>query len=213
MALFKSVLLRVVVLFVSGVFADSYATGVFTLINIPDSASNRASFFIADYPIPKLSSLRFPGPYQHDVVFTRFTPIVSGLYTLGVSNASWDAVMIVYQGQSSFPSNAPSLGAISLIDDGYLTIFQGLPIVNPEDATLNPVIQNISLKANTNYMIALTPFTAGRWPSLPVELFVYGDERVILEAAAAMPEPASGVAIAGTFALAAVCLRRRKRAA
>lgn len=213
MVIIHPVLLRVAVIFLSFSYVKIGAEGVFTFFNIPEETGNRARFSIADYRIPKLSSLRVPGPNQHDVVFLLFAPKVSGLYTLGVSQATWDPVMIVYEGQSTFRSDSPSLGAIALMDDGYLFNFKGLAIVNNDDPTLNPVIQNIALKAQTDYLIALTPFTAGLGLSLPVEFFVYGDDQVIRGDVSLIPEPACSVAVLGAWALALVSLRRGKRAA
>jgi hypothetical protein len=149
-----------------------------------------------------------PGVFHYNVAYQFFNPTVSGSYSLGIADANYDPVLIVYSGQTSFPTSSPGSGAIGLNDDGDSVDFNGLAI----SSVYNSIIRNLSLTAGTNYLVAATSYLSSSDIPLPLTFFVYGPGQVAVGGSGTIPEPSSYAAILGGLVLAAVGARRRKRA-
>jgi hypothetical protein len=154
------------------------------------------------------AQLSLPGVYHYNVAYQFFNPTVSGSYSIGIADTSYDPVLIVYSGQTSFPTSSPGSGAIGLNDDGLTLDFNGLAI----SSEYNPIIRNLSLTAGTNYLLAATSYDFSSDIPLPLTFFVYGPGQVAVGGSGTIPEPSSYAAILGGLVLAAVGARRRKRA-
>lgn len=205
----------VVCLFAALAFTGAtLAANVFTHFDIPADTPYVSSFSSAASGLFNLGQLSQPGPYTRDVVYSYFTPGVSGTYTIGIASASFDPVLIVYQGQNTFPSLAPGEGAIALNDDGSVFSFEGLAFSNSGTLVqFNPLIRDLFLTAGTNYLVATTSWSSNQQIPLPMSFFVYGSNEVSVNGApvsepSVVPEPSA--AMLGSLALIPL-LRRRRR--
>ncbi len=93
---------------------------VYTTFDMPSGSVNVRSFTINEYGITALSTLTNPGPnsFTYAYAYRFFTPSVTGTCSLGMTDADYDPVMILYSGKTSFPVASPGDGAIALNDDG-----------------------------------------------------------------------------------------------
>lgn len=183
------------------------AQDVFTTFTVPGGSSNTGSFTLDEYGLNDLADLSISGSTEtYNYAWQYFTPTITGSYSLGVQSASYDPVLILYQGVSSFPLN-PASGAIALNDDGLQSNFHGLTI----SSGFNPIIENISLTAGTTYVVSITSFSPGRTIPLPSSFFVYGPSQVSVAGSPAVPEPSTYAALAGLAALGFAVLRRQRR--
>jgi hypothetical protein len=104
-----------------------------------------------------------------------FTPTTAGSYTFGVGSATYDAVLVVYQG--SFDPANPAANVLVVNDDSdgqppagstaTITGCGGSPGLCPKVTS--------TLNANTNYTVVVTTF--GGSPSfsvIPVSFYVFG---------------------------------------
>jgi hypothetical protein len=199
--------LAATLLTIGALAGGAQAANVFTTFTMPATTTNVGTFSIKDSVLYDISQLGSPGPYTYNVVYEYFTPSVSGVYTVGIADTSYDPVMMVYEGQTSFPSSNPGAGAIAFNDDGGIESFNGLTFTNSFISPyVNSVLQNLSLTAGTTYMVAATSFYANETIPLPLEFFVYGEP--VTTGDAAVPEPSSALlGLLGTLAL----FRRNRR--
>ncbi len=196
-----------------GLAASANAATVFSFYQMAPSTPNVATMSLAEGSLWNIGQLAAPGPNTFNIAYAFFTPTVSGAYSVGIASASYDTVLLMYEGQSSFPSGNPRLGAIALNDDGNVLEFNGLPFTNTSVyAQWNSLIQDINLTGGTTYLIGATSYNAGTTIPLPLEFFVYGEPVSVTTTSAPVPEPSSlGLLALGAGGL--LARRRRNRAA
>ena len=229
-------ILSVIALASSAIFS-AHGALVYTTFGIPAGSSNVGTFNIQQGALSTVARLSETSSFDYSYAYAYrfFTPTVTGQYTLGMTDAPYDAVMILYSGQTSFPVSNPWSGAIALDDDGLWdysggTYYFGTQTVNPRAANGSPdympLIKNVNLSAGVDYLVAMTsfrPFASTEsgasisGPSsipLPAEFFVAGAAAVNVDgvSSAAVPEPgqvaASLLLLAGLGGY--VFLKRRK---
>jgi hypothetical protein len=204
---------------------------IYTTFNIPAGSSNVGSFSISSSTLYSTSDLSTPGPRPYPYAFRYFTPSVTGTYTVGMTNASYDPVMIIYSGLTGFPVSSPGAGALAFNDDGdwggddpFVSPSFGTQVVNPGAAGgapfRMPLIKNLSLTSGVNYLVAISQYNTSSDPfPLPAAFFVAGAGAVAVDGVsggdpAAVPEPgqvaASLLLLAGIGGY--VFLKRRKAA-
>ena len=103
-----------------------------------------------------------------------FTPSSTGSYTFGVGSASYDAVLVVYQGTFN-PAN-PGTNAVDVNDDS-----DGLPpagstvtIAGCPSARRCPKL-TATLTANTPYTVVVTTYGPTSSSVVPVSFYVFGE--------------------------------------
>lgn len=188
------------------------AQNVFTTFTIPADSPNVGSFTVdraaggSSLGLDTLADLNTSGSDQYNFAWQYFTPVVGGTYSFGVQSATYDPVLIVYTGIVGFPA-----GAIAIDDDGHYTNFHGLPLSNtvPAGPAYNPIIENMSLSAGSDYLVLITSFSPGTTIPLPTSFFVYGPSQVGVGGEPAIPEPSTYAALLGFAALGIAVLRRR----
>ena len=117
-----------------------------------------------------------------------FTPSSTGSYTFGVGSASFDAVLVVYQGTFN-PANAGT-NAVGFNDDsdGRPPAGSTVTIVGCDgDPDLCPQLTS-TLNANTPYTVVVTTYNASSYSVVPVSFYVFG-EPVAVGGAAPAPPP------------------------
>lgn len=166
----------------------SDASAVTTIFSIPTGTTNAGTFTLAGYTTPPgsftlalkdFSDLAPGSAYTHGYAYRFFTPSVTGSYALGMTNASYDPVILLYEGITSFNVNNPQSGNIGINDDGnweypnlpdqtVLTYGNGTINVNSTAAggnpSLMPLLEGQVLTAGTNYLVAITTFNPADWP-------------------------------------------------
>jgi hypothetical protein len=213
------------------------ATSVYTNFSINAGTSNVGTFSVVSNAIYDLSTLAPAADYNYAYAYRFFTPSVTGTYAIGMTNASYDPVLLVYQGIRSFNTSDPQAGLMDMNDDGAWTLsfnddftisyFQyGTQIVNDSAADgkpgYMPLSTGLNLVAGVDYLVALTsydPFGGIDGPDdgpaaipLPADLFVAGPGAVALDGVAAVPEPGSTFAVAGLLGTGLLLRRRKGRA-
>ena len=208
---------------------NAHGSIVYTTFDIPAGSSTVGTFSIANSGLGSIDDLSFTGSFTHYYAYRFFTPSVTGTYTLGMTYASYDPVMILYSGQSSFPVD-PADGALAIDDDGWWDISggdwydpgtsysYGTQTVDPTAAGgepyLMPLIKDQSMTAGINYLVAITTYQQSVDPiPLPASFFVAGPGAVTLDGGAEgapVPEPGTWGA-AALLAGGAAFMRWRKR--
>ena len=218
----------------SSAIFSAHGALVYTTFDIPVGSSNVGTFTTNYEKINSVGSLSQSGAYDYNYAYAyrTFTPSVTGTYTLGVTDADYDPVMILYSGRTSLSQYTAGTGAIAVNDDGNWDWFgsywgYGTQVNTATPYPLNmPLLKNITLTAGTDYLVAIAgyrpysstevgAYTIG--PSsipLPADFFVAGPASVTLDGApAAVPEPgqvaASLVLLAGIAGY--VFLKRRQQ--
>lgn len=188
------------------------AADVFTTFTVPNGSPNTGSFGLVSGSLSHLSHLSTPGGNTYNYAWQFFTPTVNGTFSMGIQSASYDPVLIVYEGISSFNAASPGTGAIGLNDDGGVSTFNGLSLSGLPSGEYNPIITGLSLTANTNYLVAISSFLPDTTIPLPADFFVYGPATVSVAGAPAVPEPSTYALLFGVCALGVVIHRRRQAA-
>lgn len=105
-----------------------------------------------------------------------FTPSVTGTYTFGVGSATFDAVLVVYNG--TFNPSTPGVNVAVVNDDSDGQPPAGSTAVITScggDPGLCPKV-SASLTANTTYTVVVTTFGASpSFSVVPVNFYVYGE--------------------------------------
>lgn len=167
---------------------------------------------------------KYPGSNFFSYVWRGFTPAVTGNYTIGITNASYDPVMFLLSGQSTFPAN-PSDGLFAFNDDGSWdydgnNYYFSWSFVDPSAADYAPermpLLRDLALTAGTDYILAITSHNALGYPiPLPVFFFIAGPAPVWGYVPPNVPEidPAGlGSMLALLGGGLGLCERRRKQA-
>lgn len=128
-----------------------------------------------------------------------FTPSVTGTYTFGLGSATFDAVLVVYDG--AFTPSSARTNAIYLNDDS-----DGLPPAGPgstvsisicgQSARNCPKI-TASLTAGTTYTVVVTTYNESSNPLVPVSFYVYGEPVTVGAAPSNVAPVASSVSMSG----------------
>lgn len=242
MKLLKSIALAAAL--VLGVVAPDSARAalIYSHFTIPENSPNVGEFHINTSGLWQISQLSPSGPWDFRYAYQAFRTSVSGVYTMGMTDGVYDAMMILYTGTTTFPAD-PSSGATALVDDGAWDYNSQTGLYYFDTQTVNPLavpngygsyypswlpmIKEQTLAADTDYLIVISSFSAqtkngesysplgslGTF-NLPSSFFIGGPAAVTLYGAepAAVPEP-------GTWAAAALLLggagfaRWRKRKA
>jgi len=201
---------------------------VYTTFDMPSGSPNVGQFSNSERTLFELASLTGGSGYDYAYSYRYFTPSVTGSYTMGMTDGTYDPVMILYSGQTSFPVADASVGVIGFNDDGDWdlngadgTYFFGTQVVNPlasSDPRHMPLIKDVNLTAGTDYLVAISSFVSLNEPDftpgpstipLPAEFFVAGPAAVTV---APVPEPSTVALAAVGLAGAGLALRRRQLA-
>jgi T5SS/PEP-CTERM-associated repeat protein/autotransporter-associated beta strand protein len=151
------------------------------------------NFSIAAPSLSNLSDLSQSGGSVFNYAFRVFTPSATGNYTLGMTDANYDPVMILYSGLTSFPAN-PATGAIGLNDDGDWSLFSGRTPTPGTYDTVMPLLLDQPMTAGTNYLVAISTYNSGTTVQLPATFFLAGPGAAGLDGApAAPPAPTSAI--------------------
>lgn len=105
-----------------------------------------------------------------------FTPSVSGTYTFGVGSATYDAVLVVYQG--TFDPNSPGTNVLVVNDDSDGQAPAGSTVTIAGCGGLGGLCPKVSatLTANTTYTVVVTTFgSSPGFTIVPVDFYVYGE--------------------------------------
>jgi len=201
---------------------------VYTTFDIPSGSPTVGQFSNGRDRLPFPSWLDGGSGYNYAYAYRSFTPSVTGTYTMGMTDGTYDPVMILYSGQTSFPVADTSDGVIDLNDDGDWsynavdqTYFFGTQVVNPLASAGSPeympLLKDMNLTAGTDYLVAITTYSSidridGPGLStipLPAEFFVAGPAAVTV---APVPEPSTVALAAVGLAGAGLAFRRRQLA-
>lgn len=219
------------------------ATTVYTNFSIDAGTTNVGTFSVGSHTLNYPTDLAAtPGNFQYAYAYRFFTPSVTGKYSIGMTNASYDPVFLVYQGISAFNPSDPGANLMSLNDDGawdvsfdddFNPVFSyGTQIVDSSagvDPSAGggrpgwmPLLKDLEFVAGVDYLVAITSFDhfdgiygGGYGPEaipLPADLFVAGPGAVALDGVAAVPEPGSTFAVAGLLGTGLLLRRRKGRA-
>lgn len=128
-----------------------------------------------------------------------FTPSVSGLYNFGMTSASYDSAMIIYEG--SFNASSPAANAIEVNDDGFVSVPSGVTITGCGGSVgLCPRLE-INLTAGTQYTVLIISFVSSSTPiPLPAGFFVYGEPVTVGQAPPPTPTVTSVTPTSGSTA-------------
>jgi hypothetical protein len=215
----KAIALSIALL--SACFNPTPAQGalIYTNFTIPANSPNVGEFSISSSALWELSQLSNPGPWDYRYAYQSFRVNETGLYTMGMTDGIFDALMILYAGTTTFPAD-PSTGAVALVDDGDWDYNSTTGLYYFDTQTLNPfavpnssggynpswlpMIKQQNLVAGMDYLIAISTFspqTNNSEPytslppvatfSLPSSFFIGGPAGVTLYGgeSAAVPEP------------------------
>jgi autotransporter-associated beta strand protein/T5SS/PEP-CTERM-associated repeat protein len=181
---------------------SAHASLIYTDFDIPSGSTNVGIFTLSTTSLSSLSQLSSPGVRTRGYAYRSFKPSVTGNYTLGMTDASYDPVMILYSGLTFNPSS-PSTGAMALNDDGAWTYTGGnysfgSRTVNPSAAggspDYMPLLLNQSLTSGADYLVVITTYGVSGSVPLPANFFLAGPGAAGLDgAAAAPPAPTSAI--------------------
>ena len=206
--------LMTIVALSSALLSSARSATIYTTFEIAANSTNVGTFKNANPQLYSTADLASGSAWTFAYAYRYFTPSVDGKYVLGMTNASYDSIMFLYDGQTSFPENNPANGLIGFNDDGAWNFQNGVysygtQTVDPSAPTqvgigsLMPLIDGatgdgVALTAGTNYLVAISSFdnTLFGGPNpipLPAEFFVAGPGAVALDgvSTAAVPEPGS----------------------
>ncbi len=198
---------------------------IYTTFDIPSGSPTVGQFPNSNRLLWGLEDLTGGSGFNFAYAYRYFTPSVTGSYTMGMTDGTYDPVMVLYSGQTSFPVADASVGVIGFNDDGAWdlnadTYSFGTQVVNSSAADgfpqYMPLIKDMTLTAGTNYLVAITSFASmdHTFPGpstipLPAEFFVAGPAAVTV---APVPEPSTVALAAIGLAGAGLALRRRQLA-
>ena len=185
---FSNRLLRIFArsLAILAVVLTAQASLIYTDFSIASGSSNVGTFSIANNTLYQLSQLSQSGGSVYNYAYRVFTPSATGNYTLGMTDANYDPVMILYSGLTSFPAN-PATGAIGFNDDGDWSLFSGRAPTPGTYDTVMPLLLDQPMTAGTNYLVAISTYYSGDTVQLPATFFLAGPGAAGLDGAPAAP--------------------------
>jgi hypothetical protein len=135
-----------------------------------------------------------------------FTPTVTGTYTFGVGSATFDAVLVLYNG--TFTASTPGANAIAVNDDSDGQPPSGSTVTIPGCAGTPGLCPKLTatLTANTTYTVVVTTFGGSPGFSVvPVDFYVYGEPVAVGAPSHPVPIPTLGewgmIGLAGLLVL------------
>jgi len=241
MPLRKLIALSIALFF--GLFArhSAQAELIYTSFTIPADSPNVGEFSIDTNGLWQLAFLSTPGLWDYRYAYQAFRVNETGLYTMGMTDGAFDALMILYAGTTTFPSD-PSSGAIALVDDGDWDFDSTTGLYFFDTQTVNPfavptgngqyfpswlpMIKEQNLVAGTDYLVAISSYSPQTYNSepytslqslatfsLPSTFFIAGPAEVSLYGVnSAEPIPEPGTWAAAALLMgSAAFMRWRKR--
>jgi hypothetical protein len=108
--------------------------------------------------------------YQY--VSQSFTPTVTGAYIFGMSQSTFDGVVLIYTG--SYNPASPPTNLLAANDDSDGLGAGGVIIVGCPASTQCPKLTQ-TLTAGTTYQVVVTSWSTGQAVPFPVSFYVYGE--------------------------------------